>query len=659
MLIFRCNKKKGQVSKLSETIKQPSKKIKRKIFTGLGLLVLLALTLFFLFSGDNVQILKELFKDNVTKEEVQDHLSELGWRGWVGFGGLSMLQVILTFIPAEPVQVMAGISFGIWKGGLICLCGVFVGNTVLYVLYKIFGQRLTEYFSTNAEFDFDYARKSKRVAFVIFILYFLPAIPYGLICLFAASLNTRYPKYIFLTTLGAIPSILIGVGLGHLAMAASWILSAVIFAVLIVAIIVLWRKKSQVFAAINQYMKNRNQKDSRPRKPDRVLVALAAFYTVLAFDTKIKLRLKNSVGEIEKPSIVLCNHGSFVDFVYAGRILRKYRPQFITARLYFYHNLLRGILHRAGCIPKSMFASDLENAKNVLSVISDGGVLSMMPEARLSTIGKFEGIQDTTYRFIQRMGVPVYTVCLRGDYLCDPKWGSGVRKGSLVEGEFKQLLTKDEVKTLSLEELKKRIDGALYYDEFAWLETHPEIHYKSKKLAEGLENILFRCPNCGAVCSLTTKGHTIRCTACGQTHVLNDRYGFTENKPFDNFATWYEWQSEELKKEILGNPDYQLKSKVELRHGSKKGDALTRHAGEGECILDRTGLTYRGTEDGEQIEKRFPMANIYRILFGAGQNFEIYEGKEIWFFVPEDKRSSVIWYVASAILKQETEEKVS
>ena len=236
--------------KLSEVkVKKPSKKIKRKIFTGLGLLLLFALTLVFLFSGDNVQILKELFKEDVTREEVQESLSGLGWRGYVGFGILSMLQVVLTFIPAEPVQVMAGISLGMLKGGLACLAGVFVGNTVLFVLYKIYGQRLTDYFSTNAEFDFDYARKSKRVAFIVVILYFLPAIPYGLICLFTASLNTRYPKYILLTTLGAIPSIAIGVGLGHLAMAASWILSAVIFAVLITLLIILFKKKSQEYVA--------------------------------------------------------------------------------------------------------------------------------------------------------------------------------------------------------------------------------------------------------------------------------------------------------------------------------------------------------------------------------------------------------------------------
>ena len=41
-------------------------------------------------------------------------------------------------------------------------------------------------------------------------------------------------------------------------------------------------------------------------------------------------------GSLETPAVVLCNHGSFPDFVYAGSILRRYAPNFIVARLYFY-----------------------------------------------------------------------------------------------------------------------------------------------------------------------------------------------------------------------------------------------------------------------------------------------------------------------------------
>ena len=60
---------------------------------------------------------------------------------------------------------------------------------------------------------------------------------------------------------------------------------------------------------------------------------------------------------------MLCNHGSFIDFVFAGSLLSKERPHFIAARLYFYHKWLGKMLRYLGCMPKSMFTADIENAK--------------------------------------------------------------------------------------------------------------------------------------------------------------------------------------------------------------------------------------------------------------------------------------------------------
>ena len=44
------------------------------------------------------------------------------------------------------------------------------------------------------------------------------------------------------------------------------------------------------------------------------------------------------------------------------------------------------------------------------------------------------------------------------------------------------------------------------------------------------------------------------------------------------------------------------------------------------------------------------MKQIYRLLFGAGEDFELYVGNEIYYFVPEDRRSAVEWYAASIML---------
>lgn len=599
-------------------------------------------------------ILQQLFRNDITQEEIQDLLGNLGYKGYLAMGMLSFLQVVLTFIPAEPVQVITGISFGVLKGSLICLIGVFIGNTVIYILYKIYGEKLERYFKKNAEFDFDAARKSPKIALVLFILYFLPAIPYGLICFFTASLNTKYYKYILLTTLGSIPSILIGVGLGSLAMAASWIFSILIFVLLLTLLIIVFRNKATIFAKINEFMKKQANYSSKTtvREPSSFVLRTASFISSLILRPKIKYTLKNNVGKLEKPCIVLCTHGSFLDFVYSGKLLIKEKPNFVAARMYFYKKELAWVLRKAGVFPKSMFTSDVENARNCVRVISSGGTLVMMPEARLSTVGTFEGIQDSTYRFIQKMNVAVYTISLNGSYLAKPKWGDKTRKGALVEAELNPLFNAGETKTLSFDELKARVNEALHYDDFAWLETKPKVQYKSKTLAEGLENILTLCPQCGARYTIQTSKLKVFCSECGFERTLNKRYGFTVPTPHKNFAEWYEYQKAEMEKEILSNPDFRLESEVTLMHHSTDGKKILRTAGAGVCVLDKTGLVYRGERDGVIVEKHFPLADIYRILFGAGEDFEIYEGDEIFYFSPIDTRICVDWYTASELLKK-------
>ena len=214
------------------------------------------------------------------------------------------------------------------------------------------------------------------------------------------------------------------------------------------------------------------------------------------------------------------------------------------------------------------------------------------------------------------------------------------------------LYTAEQVKKLSTEELKQGIVQRLSYDEFRWLEQRPNIRYRSSRMAEGLENILTTCPYCKRKHTLTTKKNKIYCEHCGYLTSMSDRYAFDEGFRFNDLAQWYNWQNECLKKEISGNADYALFSKVELRLPGT-GNSLTRHGGFGTCTLNRSGLTYTGTKDGETVELHFSLQRIYRLLFGAGENFEIYDGTQILYFVPEEKRSAVEWYMASRILYDE------
>ena len=627
-----------------------------KLLIGILAIPVVLLLGLFLFTGENVEIIRTVFTKDLTNEEIQDALRSIGWRGYITVAILSMLQVVVAFLPAEPVQVLAGLTFGFPIGLLCCTIGVVIGSSIIFLLYKIFGESLRNYFDKRLDIDMESAGKTGKVAAVIFLLYFLPAIPYGMICFLAATMRMRYPRFIAITTLGALPSICIGVGLGHIALEFSWVISVGVFAVLVLLISIVMLKRDFFIGKLNGYLReSKKQYSSKTvvkEYPERRLTLLYAIFRTLVF-RRIKLKFTWNVpkDKIEQPSIVLANHGAFIDFAYAGTLLKKTTPSFIVARMYFYHRITGRLLRWVGAFPKSMFTTDTESAMNCIRVIKRGGVLAMMPEARLSTIGRFEDIQGSTYDFIKKMGVPVYVINIHGDYLAKPKWGKGIRRGSLVEAELNPLFTSDELSTLDLAEIERRTVDALYYDELEWLKTRPEVRYRSKRMAEGLENILTRCPECGGRYTLKTKGKTLFCECCSMNTTVGSRYEFAEGFRFKNFCEMYDWQKEKMREEVLASESFALESEVTLKHSSIGGKTILREAGKGVCRLDRTGLTYTGTEDGEEVSRHFPMDSIYRILFGSGENFEIYVGKEIYYFAPKELRSAVDWYIASEIFK--------
>ncbi|MBQ4510182.1 MAG: VTT domain-containing protein [Clostridia bacterium] len=628
---------------------------RNKLLILLGVLVLFILLAIFLFSGDNFILLKSIFAEKHTNEELQEKLGDFGIKGYITIAILSMLQVTLPFLPAEPVQVIAGIAFGFPIGILCCTVGVILGNLFIFIMYKIYGEKIHDYFVKNIHLDFDKTASSKKIVAIIFALYFLPAIPYGMICFLAASVKMKLPRYMTVTVLGAIPSICIGVGLGHIAIEVSWFISIAVCLVLVTLLTVLMLKRETIFSKINKYLDTKYSSKTVVQKCSPFVIDTAYIISKIALFFKgVKVKYTNKVGEIENPSIVLCNHGSFLDFVYAGTLIRKKRPNFIVARLYFYKKLYAKIMRKGGCFPKSMFTSDLDSAKNCLRVLKNGDVLAMMPEARLSTAGQFEDIQEGTYSFLKKADVPIYIIKLRGDYFASPKWGNGLRRNSYIEAEIDLLLSKEQIDSLSVTEMKEIIEREMYYNDFDWLKSHPELRYKSKTLAEGLENILVRCPKCGAIHSIRTKKRRVYCEKCDLSLTLNDRYEFLDNPYFKTFADWYRYQCNKINGDIneslMQSGDYKLTSKVELKLPSLDGSTLLRHGGEGVCVLNKDGLTYTGTKDGCEFEIQFPLSKVYRLLFGAGEDFEAYYGSELYYFIPEEKRSAVEWYITSKLL---------
>ena len=69
-------------------------------------------------------------------------------------------------------------------------------------------------------------------------------------------------------------------------------------------------------------MANKGKNRSKVRDVNGLVMGLV-YYAIRIWYTFCGVRVKavNKVGKLETPSIILCNHGSFVDFIYAAAFL--------------------------------------------------------------------------------------------------------------------------------------------------------------------------------------------------------------------------------------------------------------------------------------------------------------------------------------------------
>jgi uncharacterized membrane protein YdjX (TVP38/TMEM64 family) len=118
------------------------KKISPKLLLCICALCFLAVIITVLLLEGDVTIFKRVFFEEHSADELRDTLNDFGVRGYITTSILSMLQVVLTILPAEPIQVLAGIAFGMPLGIACCLLGIALGNTIVFVLYKVFGDKV-------------------------------------------------------------------------------------------------------------------------------------------------------------------------------------------------------------------------------------------------------------------------------------------------------------------------------------------------------------------------------------------------------------------------------------------------------------------------------------------------------------------------------------
>ena len=182
-----------------------------------------------------------------------------------------------------------------------------------------------------------------------------------------------------------------------------------------------------------------------------------------------------------------------------------------------------------------------------------------------------------------------------GSFARDPLYNNLQKRNVKVSAVMECLLTPDEIKEKSVDELDEVLDRAFDLDYFQWQEENKVVIDEPFR-ADGLNCILFRCAHCHTEGQMEGKGTVLRCGACGKEYEMDGlgrlraKDGETE---FPHIPDWYAWERKCVREEIERG-EYSLDTDVEI--GLMVDFKAIYMVGEGHLHHDAKGFVLDGCE---------------------------------------------------------------
>ncbi len=294
----------------------------------------------------------------------------------------------------------------------------------------------------------------------------------------------------------------------------------------------------------------------------RVLIKLLSELTLRKNHFSYTVRDMEKAGD--EPSLIFMNHSSFVDFEIASSILFP-KPFSIvcTSDGFVGKELLMRII---GCIPTKKYVSDPSLISDMrYSLKEKKQSVLMYPEASYRFDGRATALPRRMGLLLKRLDVPLLMIKTEGAFTRQPLYNCLRKRRVDVSAEFYCLLSREEIKEKSVDEIDEILDKAFCFDGFRYQQENG-ITVSDPNRAEGLDRILFKCSECGSEGKMEGKGAEIKCHSCGKVHIL-DEFGYLKSLSgdtrFPHIPDWYSWQREQVRAELISG-EYSMECRVKI-----------------------------------------------------------------------------------------------
>ncbi len=325
------------------------------------------------------------------------------------------------------------------------------------------------------------------------------------------------------------------------------------------------------------------------RQPIIIVWLIWILSKIMLIGKKYRVEKINMEG-LKPPYMLLSNHMYFIDFELAAMGTLPYRVNNVMSIDGYYRR--PWLIELIGGICTRKFTMDLHLIKSIRHVLKKGDILAMYPEARYSPCGTTSYMPDSLGKLVKMNKVPVVAVVHRGNHLLTPFWNFRRPRKVPLHTTMTQILTAEQVRSMSAEEINSVIREALQYDDYRYQKENGILITEPYR-AEGLHKVLYQCPNCKAESKMDSKGTEIFCRECGKRWNLNEDGTLTAlsgNTEFSHIPDWFEWERSEVRRQVRSG-EYTFSDEVEVYAFPrcwkfiKLGNATVSHDAENGFIL--------------------------------------------------------------------------
>ena len=341
------------------------------------------------------------------------------------------------------------------------------------------------------------------------------------------------------------------------------------------------------------------------RQPIFIVWLIWILSKIMLIGKKYKVEKINMEG-LKPPYFMLSNHMYFIDFELAAMGTLPHRVNNVVSIDGYYRR--PWLMELIGAICTRKYTRDMHLIKSINHVLKKGDILSMYPEARYSPCGITSYIPDALGKLIKLNKVPVVAVVHHGNYLHSPFWNFRKKRKVPLHTTMTQILTAEQVKEMSADEINEVVKSALQYDDYKYQKENGILITEDFR-AEGLHKVLYQCPHCLTESKMDSKGTEIFCTECNKRWNLNEDGTLTAingETEFSHIPDWFKWERTQVEKQIE-NGEYKFSDEVEvysfprcwrfiplgkakITHDAEKGFTLEGHYNGEDYLINRSPI---------------------------------------------------------------------